>query len=373
MQSVRMPFIPLRGFACVLALLAILAGCKQAEPAAPAPTRVQVQIAQPESAARHQGRSLPGVVAARVESTLSFRVAGRVAARPADVGMRLEQGGLVAQLDPEPFHLAVDEATAQRAQARVALERSRRDVARHRELVAKGAVARADFDALQTAQDNAQAQLDAAQSRLGQARNNLAYADLTMPETGVVAQIHAQPGQVVAAGTPVATIAYDGQREIQVDVPENRIAGFAAGQAIHATLLSDPGARLQGRIREVSPVADPATRTYRVRVTLDDMPASARLGMTASVSFSPADTSGAQGQVFRLPLAALAQQGEQTAVWVLPEGADKLELRPVKLAAMGADHILVAEGLKAGEHVVTAGTHRLDGNMAVQAWDGRLP
>lgn len=364
-----------------------LAACRQ-EPPPPTVTRVKTVVVEPEALA-HGAQTLPGVVVARVESTLSFRVGGRILARPADVGSMLEKDGLLAQLDPEPFRLAMDEATAQVAQARVVMERNRRDVARYQNLIERGAVARADFDALQTSLGNAKAQYDAAQSRLEQAKNNLAYANLTMPETGVVTQVQAQVGQVVAAGTPVATVAYEGQRELLVDVPENRIANILAGAAVQASLLSNPDTLLQGKVREVSPVADPATRTYRVRITLDDMPNSARLGMTASVRFGTlntaetstdtADTSAPapapthDAQVFRLPLSALTQQGDQPAVWVLPEGAHTLSLRPVKLGAMGSDHILVIDGLKAGERVVTAGVHRLDANMDVQVWDGRLP
>ncbi|MCB5362414.1 efflux RND transporter periplasmic adaptor subunit [Pusillimonas sp. CC-YST705] len=350
-----------------------LAACHQAEPNPPAPTRVRVQTLEAESSPSARP-SLPGTVAARVESTLSFRVGGRIVSRPADIGLRLERDGLVAQLDPEPFKLAVDEATAQVAQARLSLERSRRDVARHRELVDKGAIARADFDALETGLGNAQAQYEAAKSRLGQARNNLAYADLSIPTDGVVTQVHAQVGQVVAAGTPVATIAYDGAREIQADVPENQIAGLTSGAPAEAVLLSAPESRLQGHIREISPVADPATRTYRVRITLQDMPETARLGMTASVHLGPSGALTASSQSrFRLPLGALTQEGGQTAVWVLPEGADTLELRPVTVERMSSDHIIVNQGLQAGERVVTAGVHRLDAGMKVQVWDGRLP
>lgn len=357
---------------CLFTLLATLAACQRPEPAAAPPVRVKLETARPVPV-HDNGPSLPGIVAARVESTLSFRTAGRIVARPADVGMRLERGGLVAQLDPEPFRLAVDEAAAQVAQSRLTLERSRRDVSRHRELVQKGAIARADFDALQTGLGNAQAQYEGAQSRLEQARNNLAYADLNMPETGVIAQVHAQLGQVVAAGTPVATIAYDGPREIQADVPENRIAGLTAGAPVRASLLSTPDTHLQGRIREISPVADPATRTYRIRITLDDMPESARLGMTAAVQFDAATAPVEAVPLFRLPLSALYQKDGRPAVWVLPEGKDKLELRPVALAALGSDQILIKQGLQAGERVVTAGVHRLDESLKVQPWDGKLP
>lgn len=295
-----------RALLCLSLCPLLLAACGQEATSSAAPTRVRLQAVLPDTA--HQGSlSLPGTVVARVDSTLSFRVPGRLLSRPVDVGTQVSQGTLLSQLDPEPLRLARDEAAAQIAQTQGMLERSRRDVARNRVLVEKGALARADFDALETGLVNAQAQHDAARSRLSQARNNLAYADLSAPQPGIVTQVHAEVGQVVAAGTPIISIAYDGQRELEVDVPENGIARIQPGTTVQARLLSAPDTLLQGRVREISPVADPASRTYRVRVTLDTMPDSARLGMTASVQLD--SVNAATTQVFRLPLTALYQQG----------------------------------------------------------------
>ncbi|PWF22610.1 efflux RND transporter periplasmic adaptor subunit [Corticimicrobacter populi] len=364
------PFQRFRALLCLSLWPLLLTACGQDAAPSTTATRVRLQVVQPDTT-QQAGFNLPGTVVARVDSTLSFRVPGRLLARPVDVGAQVGQGTRLAQLDPEPLRLARDEAAAQVAQTQGVLERSRRDVARNRTLVEKGALARADFDALETGLNNAQAQHDAARSRLAQARNNLAYADLSAPQPGIITQVHAEVGQVVAAGTPIISMAYDGQRELEVDVPENDIAQIQPGSTVQARLLSAPDTVLQGRVREISPVADPASRTYRVRVALDAMPDSARLGMTASVQLN--HTSTAPAQIFRLPLAALYQQGEGPAVWVLPDGTNHLELRPVTLGSMGTDHIMVTAGLQSGERVVTAGVHRLDAGMPVQPWDHRLP
>jgi len=174
---------------------------------------------------------------------------------------------------------------------------------------------------------------------------------------------------VVAAGTPVLRLARGGEHEIEVNVPESRIGQMASGQIAKVRLLSLPDVEITARVREIASVADAQTRTYRVRLALPELPAAARLGMTASVRFDAASDQ----QTLQLPLTALFQQGEQPAVWILPNEADRLELRPITLAAMGSDTITLTNGITPGERVVIAGVHRLDSAMPVQAWDGRLP
>lgn len=313
--------------------------------------------------------ALSGTVVPRIESQLAFRVSGRIVERHVDTGDTLTKGEVLARLDDTPYRLAEQEAAAHLAQAQATLSRVRRDVERNRNLAQSGAIAGADFDALQTEYTHAQSQVRAAQSRLDRAHNDLGYTTLTAKADGTVALIQAEAGQVVDAGTPILRVALHGENEIQVDVPESQIGRVAKGDAVKAHLTSLPDTTLTGTVREVATVADPATRTYRVRVALAALPASARLGMTATVRF---DTTHEDRQV-QLPITALYQQGEQPAVWVLPDGKQQLVLRPIALAAMASDTITVADGLAPGERVVVAGVHRLDANMAVQAWDGRLP
>lgn len=345
----------------------ILAGC--GEPSATAIAPISVHVIEAQSSAQSAGMALSGTVVPRIESQLAFRVSGRIVERHVDTGDTLTKGEVLARLDDTPYRLAEQEAAAHLAQAQATLSRVRRDVERNRNLAQSGAIAGADFDALQTEYTHAQSQVRAAQSRLDRARNDLGYTTLTATADGTVALIQAEAGQVVDAGTPILRVALHGENEIQVDVPESQIGRVAKGDAVKAHLTSLPDTTLTGTVREVATVADPATRTYRVRVALAALPASARLGMTATVRF---DTTHEDRQV-QLPITALYQQGEQPAVWVLPDGKQQLVLRPIALAAMASDTITVADGLAPGERVVVAGVHRLDANMAVQAWDGRLP
>lgn len=349
------------------ALSAVLAGCGDAP--SPKVTGVPVHVVTVQPSQENSAITLSGTVAPRVESQLAFRVPGRIVERLVDVGMLASRGDVLAKLDDTPFKLAIQEASATLSQAQATLARVRRDVERNRSLAKSGAIAGADFDALETQYANAQSQVRAAQSRLDMARNDLAYASLTAPTDGTVAEVQAEPGQVVAAGTPVLRLARVGENEVQVDVPESRIGELATSQSTRVRLLSLPDIELAGTVREIATVADPATRTYRVRISLPELPTAARLGMTASVRFDAAQ----QGYNLQLPITALVQQGAQTGVWVLPDGAQQLVLRPVSLAAMGTDTITVADGIAPGERVVVAGVHRLDANMTVQAWDGRLP
>lgn len=347
-------------------VFAVMTGCRhQAETVQPP---VPVRLVTAQSSAASTVVSFSGTLVPRVESQLAFRVPGRIIERLVDVGTTVAGGDVLARVDGTPFRLAVQEAEAGLAQARTTLARIRRDVDRNRGLARSGAIAGADFDALKTEYANARAQVRAAQSRLERARNDLAYTTLTAPVAGTITDVQAEAGQVVVAGTPVLRLARGGEQEVQVDVPESRIGGVSRAQAARIRLLSLPDADLVGHVREVASVADTATRTYRVRVALPDLPEAARLGMTASVRFEvPADAQ------LQLPITALHHEGEQPAVWVLPEGARRLVLRPVRLSAMSTDRITIASGVAPGERVVAAGVHRLDAGMDVQAWDGRLP
>jgi len=313
--------------------------------------------------------SLSGTFVPRVESQLAFRVSGLIAERLVDLGDVVEAGQPLIRLDEEPLRLAVAELVAEEARALAALEQIERDVRRNRGLVESGAIADADFETLRSLLAQSQAQVRAAHSRLARARNDLTYATLTAPASGTIALVQADVGQVVAAGTPVLRLARGGEHEIEVNVPESRIGQMANGQAAKVRLLSLPERELTARVREIASVADTQTRTYRVRLALLELPAAARLGMTASVRFDTASSN----QQLQLPLTALFQQGEQPAVWVLSDAADRLELRPVTLAAMGSDTITLTDGIAPGERVVIAGVHRLDPAMPVQAWDGGLP
>lgn len=286
-----------------------------------------------------------GEVRARRETTLGFRVGGKIVERLVDVGAKVSPGQPLAKLDTVDFALQYHQAEAQRMLAEA-------DAKRYRDLRARNFVAQSALDAKETA-------FEAAAAQAALARNQQGYAVLRADKAGVIAQVLAEPGQVVAAGQGVFRLAEAGELEVAISVPESRIADIRPGAPAQISLWAS-GKHYAGRVREVSPVADAASRTYPVRVTVTDDTGGLVLGMTAHVSFTRA-----AGEGIRLPLSAIFQQGQGHAVWVVGDG-DTVSLRPVTVASYGDGGAVVADGLAAGERVVAAGAHKLTAGLKVR-------
>lgn len=328
-----------------------------------------VQLTTVHPASELSNLSFSGNIVPRVESQLSFRVAGRIIKRLVDTGENITKNQALAQLDNTSFRLSIQEASAELHQAQSTLARLQRDLQRNRSLVNMGAISRSELDTLENLYQNTQAQVNAAQSRLDRAKNDLSYTTLRSPAAGTIAEVQAESGQVISAGTPIFKLAQNSESEIQIDVPESQINEIKRTQNVNIKLLNLSDHSFFGHVREIATVADPNSRTYRVRVSISNLPASAKLGMTATVYFLNKNID----KEIILPIGALFQKGQQTAVWVLPHGANKLQLRPVMLRTINTETITIANGIQDGEQVVTAGVHRLDSKILVKAWDGRLP
>lgn len=325
----------------IVSVAVALTACGKKEEAAPAkverPALTHVVGAQ----AGEGGNVYSGEIRARHEAQLGFRIAGKIVERMVDAGDSVKARQALARLDASDASL---QASAAEAQHRVA----EADTQRFRELHARGFVSQAALDAKEAA-------LKSAAAQAGLTRNQAAYTVLRADRSGVIAATMAEAGQVVGAGQPVVNIAYDGQREVAIAIPESRLAGLKIGAQAEVTLWAGEGeARYAGRLRELAAAADPASRTYAARIALDKPDAKMALGMTARVRFDGG--SGEQGYV--VPLTAIFQQGDQAAVWIV--AADRsVGLRNVKVAAYRDDGALVAEGLAAGERIVAAGVHML--------------
>ncbi len=326
----------------IVSVAVALTACGKKEEAAPAkverPALTHVVGAQ----AGEGGNVYSGEIRARHEAQLGFRIAGKIVERMVDAGDSVKAGQALARLDASDASL---QAGAAEAQHRVA----EADTQRFRELHARGFVSQAALDAKEAA-------LKSAAAQAGLTRNQAAYTVLRADRSGVIAATMAEAGQVIGAGQPVVNIAYDGQREVAIAIPESRLAGLKIGAQAEVTLWVGEGeaAVYQGRLRELAAAADPASRTYAARIALDKPDAKMALGMTARVRCDGG--SGEQGYV--VPLTAIFQQGDQSAVWVV--AADRsVGLRNVKVAAYRDDGALVAEGLAAGERIVAAGVHML--------------
>ncbi len=321
----------------------LLAACDKA-PLAPLPPPA-VKILVVGQAVEHAASAYSGEVRARYETPLAFRIGGKLLERKVDTGTAVRAGQVLARLDPADVRLASGQAEAQHALALA-------DAKRYRDLHARNFVSAAALDAKETA-------LTSAAAQAGMARNQAAYATLSADHGGIVAAVLAEPGQVVSAGQPVLRIARDGEREVAIAVPETAVTRLKPGMTAAISLWSG-GRTYQGRLRELSPAADPATRTYAARVSVPDADAGLALGMTASVRFS-AESDAAPV----VPLAALFQQGEKFAVWSI--GRDNtVSLKPVTVTGYTDAGARIAAGLQPGERIVAAGVHKLAAGQKVR-------
>src|SRR5215467_3218728 len=293
------PFKPVAALALSLAV----AGCEgAAHPVAQVERPVQVQRV---AFAREQAsRDFVGVVRARYETDLGFRVAGKIVSRVVNMGDRVQADDVVARLDPRDFKLQVESAEAELAAATSSLAQAAADEERYATLKSRGFAAVAEFDRKKAARDEAEGRLERAKRALDLARNQLAYTDLKAGVDGVITATLAEPGQVVAVGQAVARLAHRGEKEAVVALPETWLAEARASRA-SVRLWSDPDRRFAAQLRELSPQADPATRTYAARFTIPDADDTVALGMTATVAL----TRAADAPVAKLPLAAVLDRG----------------------------------------------------------------
>lgn len=303
-----------------------------------------------------------GDVRARYETALGFRVAGKVVERRVEVGSRVARGEVLARLDPSDYQLNIEAAKSQLAAASSDFAQAEDDLKRYRDLYEQKFVSAAEFDRRQTAYDVAKARLEQAQAQLGVTRNQSAYTTLRADHAGIVTAIAAEVGQVVSAGQTVMRVARPEEMEVVIAVPESRLDEVGAARQAAITLWAEPGARFAGRIREISPSADPVTRTYSVKVTLLDPTPRVQLGMTANVLLG----TGQGEPVIRLPLTALFQQGDEPAVWLVDPKTGRVTLTPVEVARYTQDAVEIASGLGEGDLVVRAGVHKLHAGQQVR-------
>ncbi|MDI1287844.1 MAG: efflux RND transporter periplasmic adaptor subunit [Reyranella sp.] len=305
---------------------------------------------------------LAGTVVPRIETTLGFRVSGKIVQRSVDVGTIVMPGDLIAQLDPADYRLAVDNARAALASAEADHIRAKADHERYQALRGGAAFTPQTLEQRQSLAATALARVDQARSQLSSAENNLAYTELHADTAGVVTAVQAEVGQVMAQGQGVIRLARTDELEILVGVPEHRLKVVRASAAAGFELWSDPGHRRAARLRELSPSADPTTRTYPARFSIVDPPEFIGLGMTATLSFERPDAV----EVAEVPLAAIFQRGTQPAVWVVDRTSGAVELRPVTVARWGNDTAAILSGVKQGELIATAGVHKLETGQKVK-------
>ena len=331
------------------------------------------------TAAATAAATYPGEVRGRYESQLAFQVAGKINARMVNVGDSVLAGQVLLALDPKDVNQSVEATAAQLASARASYKLAADNAARYSSLYAQGAVSEAVRDQYQTQLEAASAALRQAQAQANVSSNQLGYTQLVSDTDGVVTALNAEVGQVVAAGTPIATVVRSGEREVHISVPEG--ASLSVGQKAQISFWALPGVEAAGFVREIASMADPVTRTYKVCVAVPDLPAAAKLGMTAKVSLAPeqrASVSGAAkgdatateptSPAFTIPAQALYQVNGKTQVWVVRD--NKAQLVEVKVNGYSGNEVLIEQGLSRGDKVITAGLAKLVPHQEVRLEEG---
>jgi membrane fusion protein, multidrug efflux system len=313
---------------------------------------------------RREGQALvlAGTVVPRIETPLGFRVSGKIVRRAVDVGTVVLAGQLIAELDPADYRLAVENARAAFAAAEGDYMRAKADHERYTQLRNSAAFMQQTLDTRKSAAVTAQGRMDQAKSQLESAEHNLAYTELRADASGVITAVQGEAGQVVAQGQSVARLARTDELEILVGVPEHRLQAARATDTASFELWSESGHRYAARLRELSPSADPATRTYPARFSVIEKPAFIGLGMTATLSFERPDAR----PVAEVPLAAIFQHGTRPAVWVVDKQTGTVELRPVQIARWRSDTAAILSGVTDGELIATAGVHKLEAGQKVK-------
>lgn len=301
-----------------------------------------------------------GDVRPRVESKLGFQVGGKITARKVDVGALVKKGQVLLQLDPQDLRLGQQQAQANMRAAETNRDLAKAEAKRYQELRVKNFVSQAVIDAKMATFMAAQATVDAAQAAYRGQSNQAGYATLVADGDGVVTLVDAEVGQVVAPGVPLVKVARSGEKEIVIGVPEDKVEQLRKVEDVSVRLWAAPGVVIPGKVREVSPMADAATRTYQFKVAMPTAQADVKLGQTATVLFS---ANSATPRI-TVPLSALNQERGVTSVWVVQQGAVKLV--PVTVGGVAGNDVQLVAGVQPGQTVVTAGANLLKNGQKVR-------
>ncbi|MBA3035036.1 MAG: efflux RND transporter periplasmic adaptor subunit [Desulfobacterium sp.] len=309
--------------------------------------------------------SYSGEVRGRRESQLAFQVGGKIIKRHVELGSIVKQGQILMEIDPQDIIETVNSHIAQVASAKSQLQLATNNLNRYRQLYEQDVISRAQLDRYQSAYEVAQAGHQQANAQYVQVSNQLKYSSLHTDRSGVISGISAEVGQVVGSGQIVVTLVEDKELEIEIYVPENRIGELKNASQIKIVFWALPDLKVSGKIREIAPIADTISRTYKVRVSLLNQLPEIKPGMTATAEISVPDD---QAVIASIPLSALYQTDETPGVWIVKDG--KVRFKTIKTGSFGNNRVQVIAGLKTGEVIVTAGVHKLREGQKVKVMEG---
>jgi multidrug efflux system membrane fusion protein len=337
-----------------------VSGCKSEGAqyvAAPQPVRA----ASVTLAAATETRAYTGTIKPRFESDLGFRVQGKIVERLINIGDKVTPGMTLARLDATDYQLSLESANAELTAAESSLAQADADEKRYARLTQGGWTSAASFDQKKAAADEARGRVERAKRSLSLAQNQLDYTSLRATEAGIVTALPVEAGQVVTAGQLIARVARLDELEAVVTIPESRIDSDRNAIA-SVTLWAAPDHVYEAKLREVSPQADPATRTYQARYSILKPDAGIGLGKTATVHLAQL---GGSGQA-RLPLASVFKDEGQPSVWLIDEAHGRLIKKDVEVSSWTETSAIVSGGLETGQKIVAAGVHKLDAGIPVR-------
>ncbi len=343
-----------------MAFPVLLAACqREAETAAPDARPVRTVTIEK----REGGTPLTftGRIEAEDEVTLSFRISGRILENQLKLGDQVKPGQVVARLESQNEMNALRQAQAGLAAAQGQLVQARNNYDRQQTLLGQGWTTRANYDQAAQAQQTAQSQVDAAEAQLKTAHDLVSFTELTADAPGVVTATGPNAGEVIQAGQMVLRLARKDGRDAVFNVPGQVIRSAPADPRINVYLTDDPAVTAPGRVREVSPQADPVTRNFAVKVGLTDPPAAMRLGATVTGRMTTSD-----GPIIEIPASALTRVNQQPAVWIVDPATKTVSTRNIDVLRFDQSGVVVSQGLDTGEIVVTAGVQALHPGQKVR-------
>ncbi|MCA0425378.1 MAG: efflux RND transporter periplasmic adaptor subunit [Proteobacteria bacterium] len=339
-----------------------LAGCgddtaKATKPVEPRTVLTQTVHYQPMVAER----TFVATVRPRIESDLGFRVGGKVAERLVQSGERVKTGQVLARLDTTDLALQREQASAELTAARASLDQAESENKRIQQLQDRGWSTISAAERQRALMEEARGRLNRAERAVSLAANSLDYAALKADGEGIITATLVEPGQVIAAGAPAVRLARIDTREAVAAIPE-ALVDRVRSSAATVSLWSEPGRTFKAKLRELSPSADAATRTYQARFTILDAPDTLEFGLTATVTL----TDAAHATAARLPLSALFNQGKGPSLFVVDPSNGTLTLKPVEVAGYESRDVLIRSGVTEGEQVVVLGVQKIDVTQKVR-------
>jgi len=350
-------------FVSALSAIAALAGCSKSEEKPPEIIRPVLSMVIEPQTTRTFG--FAGSIEPQVSADLAFRLLGRVVSRDVKVGDIVSKGTTIAALDPTALELAVQAAKAELSNAEAQFTNAAASEERQRQLLAAANTSQAVFDAAQQARQAAEAGVERAKAALAKSQEQLGYARLFSDFDGVVTATGAEVGQTVSAGQTIVTVARSDLREAVVDIPDQLTGDLSVGTPFEVILQSLPSIQTQATLREIAPQADPSTRSRRVKLTLTDPPQAFRLGSTVTATRMTKVV-----PTIELPMSALLEKDGTDKVWIVDPQTSSVSAKEIKVAAKDAATFTVAERLKTGMRVVTAGVHSLSEGQKVKVPEG---